>query len=365
MIKKIDLYIIRKFLGTFFFILFILVLLSVVIDYSEKIDDMYRYGAPGDAILDYYLTFIPHISALLGPFFMLITVIFFTSQLAGRSELVAMLGTGINFYRILVPYLFTSTLLAGLLFAANHYFVPETNKTKVAFEDEYVRPHFRTNDLHMMRKLNGNTDMYVYFYDFARDEARRFEMFVYDDVRSPDKKLLYKLSSNRIEWLKDTTENRWRVHNYIIHDYRQDEIQISRDWTMDTVFNITPNDFIESVGTKEELTTPELKAYIQSLIEEGKEGIEIYQTEYHRRTASAFSVILLTIIGFSLASRKTRGGLGLHLILGIALSFLYEGVSKATITFSINASLPPVLGAWLPNVIYAFIAIYLLARSQK
>lgn len=365
MIKKLDWYIIRKFLGTFIFILFILVLLSVVIDYSEKIDDMFRYGAPSSAILDYYLTFIPHISALLGPFFVLITVIFFTSQLASRSEIVAMLGTGVNFYRILVPYLVASTILAAGLWASNHYFVPETNKTKVAFEDEFIRPHFRTNDLHVMRKLGDNTDMYVYFYDFAQDEARRFEMFVYDDVTNPEKKLLLKLSSNRIEWLDDPSENRWRMHNYIIHDYSEDEVKISRDWTMDTVFNIHPDDFMESVGTKEELTTPELKNYIATLKSEGKENIVLYETEYYRRSSSAFSVILLTIIGFSLASRKTRGGLGLHLIFGIALSFLYEGISKMSITFSINASLPPLLGAWLPNLIYGFLALYLLYKAQK
>lgn len=365
MIKKIDLYIIRRFLGTFVFILFILVLLSAVIDYSEKVDDMYKHGAPSEAIVEYYTTFFPYIIALLGPFFVLITVIFFTSQLAGRSELVAMLGTGVNFYRILVPYLVASGLLAACLWASNHYWVPETNKIRVAFEDQYVRPYMATNDLHIMRKLDDNVDMYVYFYDFARDEARRFEMFVYDDITNPNKKLLYKLSCNRIEWLHDETQNKWRIHNYVIHDYSGDEIQIQRDWTMDTTINIHPDDFFESVGTKEELTTPELKEYIAELQREGSEYIEVYQTEYYRRSSSAFSVIILTVIGFALASRKTRGGLGLHLILGITLSFLYEGISKIAITFSLNASLPPAIGAWLPCVIYSVLAIYLLAKSQK
>ena len=357
--KKLDRYILWKFLGTFLFIMMLLLIITIVIDMEEKIDAFVNNHATLKIVVfDYLIYFIPYITSLIGPFFILVSVIFFTSQLAERSEIIAILNSGTSFYRMLYPYMIGATILAAIFFLGNNYFVPYANKKRIQFENVYVSKPSEGLRFNFHRTIAPGT--IIYMENYRPSDGSGFKFSVDKFV---DGKLVYKLRSDKIDWVKKT--GRWRVSNYYIRQLSPDGDKISSGATLDTVYPFKPEDFVFSENKKEVMTTPELKEYIDYMYKSGQPDIEFYEVERYRRTSSSFSIYILTLIGVSVASRKVRGGLGWHIVLGIGLSALYEVIMKFTITFSTNASLPPVLGVWIPNVIYAGLAFYLIKKAPK
>ena len=357
--KILDRYILWKFLGTFLFIMMLLLSITIVIDMEEKIDAFVNNHATFKTVVfDYLIYFIPYITSLIGPFFILVSVIFFTSQLAERSEIIAILNSGTSFYRMLYPYMLGATILATIFYTGNNYFVPYANKKRIQFENTYVSKPSEGLRFNFHRTIAPGTIIYMENYKPSDGSGFKFSIDKFSDG-----KLVYKLRSDKIDWIKNT--GRWRISNYYIRELNPDGDKISSGVSMDTVFSFKPEDFIFSENKKEVMTTPELKEYIDYMYKSGQPDIEFYEVERYRRTSSSFSIYILTLIGVSVASRKVRGGLGWHIVLGIGLSALYEVIMKFTITFSTNASLPPFLGVWIPNVLYAGLAVYLIKKAPK
>ena len=357
--KKLDRYILWKFLGTFLFIMMLLLSITIVIDMEEKIDAFVNNHATFKLVVfDYLIYFILYITSLIGPFFILVSVIFFTSQLAERSEIIAILNSGTSFYRMLYPYMVGATILATVFYLGNNYFVPYANKRRIQFENTYVSKPSEGLRFNFHRTIAPGT--IIYMENYKPSDGSGFKFSIDKFVNG---KLVYKLRSEKIDWIKKT--NRWRIGNYYIRELGPDGDRISSGIQMDTVFAFKPEDFIFSENKKEVMTTPELKEYIDYMYKSGQPDIEFYEVEKYRRTSSCFSIYILTLIGVSVASRKVRGGLGYHIVMGIGLSALYEIVMKFTVTFSTNASLPPVLGVWLPNILYAGLAFYLIRKAPK
>jgi lipopolysaccharide export system permease protein len=357
--KKIDRYILAKFLGTFVFIMALLLAITIVIDLSEKIDSFVENKVTAwQVISGFYIYFIPHITSLIGPFFVLVSVIFFTSQLAARSEIVAILNSGTSFYRMLYPYFVGATILGGAFFIGNHYLVPFANSQRIAFEKKFVYKPYEGMRYNFHRTIAPGVIIYMENYRPTDGSGHKFSIDKFKDG-----KLIYKLRSERIDW--DKKNKKWRISDYYIRELKEGRDVITKGIVMDTTFSFTPEDFSFTAHLKEEMTTPELKDYIQFMYKSGQADIEFYEVERYRRTSSAFSIYILTLIGVSVASRKVRGGLGWHLVLGIGMSAAYEIIMKFSVTFATNSSLPPVVAVWIPNVLFAGLGIYLLLKAPK
>ena len=359
MLTIIDRYIIRRFLVTFFFSIILFSFISVVIDLTEKVDDFIEKSVPlKEVIFSYYVNFLPYIDALLTPLFIFISVIFFTSRMAYKSEIIAILAGGVSFYRMLVPYFLSSFLLAGMLLYANHYIVPNTNKKRIAFEYAYITNPYRHINQNIYMQIEKNK--YIYLENFHPRDGSGYK-FSYEIIR--DGELEYRLKSEKVEWLEE--QQKWRIKNYFIRSFQESNEKLTQGAQIDTSLGFEPGDIFKRVNQKEEMNTPALKQYIETLKLQGVEKIEYYMIELYRRTADAFTVFILMLIGVAVASRKVRGGSGLHIAIGVALSASFIIFARFTTTFATNGNLSPLLSVWIPNIIYSALAVWLIARAPK
>lgn len=354
--KILDWYIIRKFIGTFFFAIIILAVIACVIDYSEKLNDFQKNQAPFWAIVNYFKNFVPHISALLYPLFIFIATIFFTSKLAYKSEITAMLATGMSFNRFLRPYAIGAAFLGGISLLANHWIVPNADKDRLEFEKKYVFQKVTSSDKNVHLQLAPNLLIYVENYDYSSNTGYHFTAEKIDGI-----KLREKTFADRISY--DYEKNEWILSQVTIR--RNDSLKE----TLETIpeltrkFPFTPKDLREDEDLKETLTTPELNAFIAKQKLHGNENLNYYYVEKYRRTAQPFAGFILSIIGVCIASRKVRGGSGIHLALGIAICAVYMLFLQFSTTFSTKAGLNPLLAVWIPNFIAAIAAFFIYRRQ--
>lgn len=333
-----------------------------MIDFSDRADKFISLDIPFSKILtDYYLPFIPWINGLLWPLFSLVAVIFFTSRLARNTEIVAMLSAGISYQRILVPYIIAGGIIAGLLWVGSNYIIPKANKVKTTFENEYIARHKeRTigSDIHFY--VAPQEKIYLRYYRRADTTGQgfRFERF-------RDGKLNYVIKASKIS-LKESP-NHWTFTDYEKRSFydQKEDLLLAKGAKMDTVLNLTPKDFIINDKDMLAMTTPELKEAVNRRKERGLGNIAKYLLEIHKRTADPVAVLILTLIGASVASRKSRGGVGMNLAIGVVLGSIFVVMSKFSETFSYNLNLPPAIAMWIPNVVFAFVTIYLLSKAQK
>jgi len=381
MIKKLDRYIIGKFLSTFFFTILLFLAVATVIDLGENIDSFIDNNASGSDIVKFYFTFSPYIAFMLFPLFLFISVIFFTSRLASRTEIVAILSSGVSFYRILFgPYLFCALLLTGLQLYANHKWVPDANKFRIEFMQKFIWSTLKNRDNNIHKKIDKDTYLYMENYIVSDSSANKFsiEKFKYVPIREARnylseeeisklsesdsvKVLVEKLRSKKIKWVKD----KWVITDYyhrISYGYTE---KVASGRTLDTLLNIHPKEFIKRDEFKEAMTTRELNEYLDREKSKGTSGLESYEVEKHRRTAIPFATIFLTIIGMAIASRKVRGGMGFHILIGFALSSIYVILLQFSQTFSTQGGLPPLIGVWIPNIIFGLLSIYILRIAPK
>ncbi len=359
--KKLDKYIVGKFLGTFLFTVILLCVVIVVIDLSERIDDFLENDAPVNLVIfQYYANFIPHTVLTLSPLFIFVSVIFFTSRMAYRTEIIAILASGISFYRILFgPYFFAATLLVALQLYGSHYWVPEANKERLKFEYQYMRGQIvnKDKDIH----LQIAPDSYIYFETFLLSDSsgRKFTLEQIDSNQN----MIYKLHAARAKW--NGEKGKWELSNYNERHIEGLKEIITTGTKMDTTLNFHPKDFAREKRFKDAMTRTELNDYITKERQRGTPNLEFYQVEKHRRTSVPFSTYILSIIALAVASRKARGGMGFHVFVGIALSALYIVTLQFSTTFATNGNLNPLLGAWMPNIIFGVIAVWMLIRAPK
>lgn len=358
--KILDLYIIRKFLGTFFFSIALIIAIAIVFDFSENIDEFIEKKAPTRAIIfDYYLNFIPHFANLFSPLFIFISVIFFTSKMASNTEIVAILASGISFRRLLRPYLISSLLLAVLSFYLNNFLIPESNKDRLAFRYMYIKNQYQNNERNIHLQLNPNNYAYLGSYSTQTDVGVKFSLEQFDESG----KLHYKLQADFIKW--DTTKKTWTIQNYYERYLFDDHENIRRGLSKDTALAMVPDDFVVRDEEVEMLNYYELNEKIAEEEFQGDKYSIWYKIEKYKRQAFPFASVILTFIGVAIASRKVRGGIGLHLAFGLGLSFAYILFMKVTQTFSTNGSLDPIIAMWIPNVVFGIVAIYLVQKSAK
>jgi lipopolysaccharide export system permease protein len=358
MLKILDFYIIRKFLGTFFFALGLIILVSIVFDFSERVDDFIEKQAPLKAIIfDYYLNFIPYFTNLFSFLFVFIAVIFFTSNLSIHSEIKAILSTGISYHRFMVPYLISAALIGLITYFLAHFLIPYANVGRLDFEDKYIKQTSRSSPRDIHKQIAPGTFIYMETYNPRSDWGNKFSMETFKDGE-----LVSKLMADYIRW--DTAAQTWRVQNYWIREINGLQESFTSGKQLDTLLNMTPGEFKRRSNVVEAMTTPELKEFVRQELSRGH-GDVYYSIELHRRTASSFAVFILTIIGVSLSSRPVRGGRGMHIGFGIALSFSYILFMQVSKEFARAGDLSAWLAVWIPNFVYMIIAIILYRLAPK
>lgn len=357
-LKRIDWYIIKQFLGTYVFAIALIISISVVFDINEKIDKFLNPDVPLKAIIvDYYLNFIPYFANLFSPLFTFIAVIFFTSKLADRSEIIAMLASGMSFRRLMLPYAVSATIIAIVTFILNAYIIPPANETRIDFQNKYIRN--KKVDYVKNAQLEIEPGVIAYFdsYDARSNMGYRFSLEHFED-----KKLISRLTAKSIKY---DSLCQWTVIDYMIRDFDGMREHISQGSRKDTTLTIVPSDFLISVNDCETMTTPELNTYINRQKKRGIGNIQTFQIEYHKRFATIMAAFILTSIGASLSSRKIKGGMGMNIGIGLALSFSYILFMTVTSTFAINGYVSPAVAAWIPNIVYTFIAIFLYQKAPR
>lgn len=362
MLKILDRYIIKKFLSTFFFVVLIFTMISVVIDYSEKVEKFIEEPITRkEILLDYYPSFIIFIDGLLWPLFTLIAVIFFTSRMAYNSEIISILNAGVSFRRLMRPYMLSAGLIALMSFVGNHYFIPLGNKKRLDIQYTYLdhdKDQGKTKDVHMF--VSPDTKIYINFYRKRDSTARNFRLEQYQDHE-----LIKFIKATTAEWIGPP--NKWRLRNYEIRTFNglDESLVVGRGEQIDTSFNLLPDDFVDFEEQQSMLTTADLRKYINKQKERGVGNTTKYEIELYRRSADPITAFILAFIGVSIAARKVRGGIGLHLALGIGLGAIFIFISRFSIVFATGQSIPPLLGIWMPNLIFAGIALLLISRAQK
>lgn len=361
-IKLLDWYIIRKFIGTYIYSIVLIISISIVFDVNENLTKFTQYNAPLRAIVfDYYANFVPYFANLFSPLFVFIAVIFFTSKLAGNSEIISMLAAGVSFRRLMRPYMISCVLISALSFYLSAYVIPHGTVVKQNFESMYKNKKKITTADNVMLQVGKGTIAYIQHYDNSTKCGYGFSL-----DRFENKKLVSHLTATRIQY--DTISDskyHWTIDGWKTRELRGLREHITSGGTRDTLIQMEPTDLVYSKGQQETFTSPELKEYISKQINRGSGNVVQYQVEYHKRIASSFASFILTTIGASLSSRKRKGGMGMYLGIGLALSFGYIMLQTVSSTFAINADTPPMLAAWIPNIIFAVVAYFCYRKAPN
>ena len=365
-INRIDRYLIKKFIGTYFFSILLIIAIVIVFDFNEKIDKLTvankEFGISwGRIFTDYYLNTIPYFANLFSSLFVFISVIFFTSKLADRSEIIAMRSNGMSFRRILRPYIISAVLIGLLNLLLGAYIIPHSNKIRTDFENQYIKKRQITMVDNV--QLQVDTGVIAFFSSF-NIQTKSGSGFSLDKFRN--KKLVSHLTALRVQY--DTIADQryqWRIYNYNIRQLRGMHEQITSGLELDTIIAVEPQDLLYTRNQQETMTTPEISEYIDKQRLRGSANVSTFEVEYHQRFASAFAALILTVIGVSLSSEKRKGGMGLSLGLGLALSFGYILFQTISASFATNGGWPPMLAVWIPNIIFSIVAFILYRRTPK
>ncbi len=362
MLKKLDWYILKKYISTFVFSLVLLTFITIVIDTSEKADDFVKSGLTSMQIIrQYYLGFVPRMITMLFPLFIFISVIFFTSKMAGRTEVVAMLATGISFNRFLRPYWVGSIFFATILWFAFRDVTPVANRIFSDFQNKYIDiPDFSGQNNNYVIYFRNDSTHYgqVSYFDTA---SKRGSSFILQEIKQ--NKLWSNIRAEALVW--DAAKKRWKLETVTIHTIGPNSEQARQLADTTISLNFKPEEFKKGQYTKDILRTPELVELIRKEQLRGAENINDLIVERHRRNATPVAIVLLTMMGVAVSSRKVRGGSGLHLAIGIILAALFILTDRFSTIFSTKGNLSPILAAWIPNIIFFFVTIFLFKKAPK
>lgn len=358
MLKILDRYIIKKFLGTFFLSIALIISIAVVFDITEKIDDFWENNAPLRAIVfDYYMNFIPYYVNLFSPLFIFIAVIFCTSKMAENSEIIAIFASGVKYSRFIRPYMISASVCALISFGLNSFVIPPANKGMLDFQEQYVKKRKKDQTTKIQMKVSDNEILFIDYYDQRTQSGRRASVDLFEG-----KTLKRRITAMDIYWMGG---NEWRLSNYVEREFDGLYEQITTGSYKILELNIIPEDFFVFKYMQQQLTTPELAHYIERQNARGVGFIKDFEIEYAKRFSTPFAAFILTIIGVSLSCKKIKGGMGLNLGLGLLLSIAYIFFESMSSTFAVNGTLSPTLAVWIPNIVFSFIAIALYMKARK
>ncbi|MDD3106600.1 MAG: LptF/LptG family permease [Bacilli bacterium] len=355
----IDRYIIKKFLVTFLFSISLLAIIIIIFDLSEKLNDFLERATPLKAIIfDYYVNFLPYLINMFSYLFIFIAVIFFTSKMAARTEIIAILNGGVSFNRFLVPYIVTAIILGVFSFVLSSFIIPHTYKNVREFEKIYWKNPYENRDVNIHMQIKKDVFIYTESFQVSRNTGYKFAM-----EKFKNNEVVYKLSANKISWI-DSTE-KWRLNNY--YELTIDGIKenLKKGMQLDTTLGFTPEEFIIDVEDKNIMNLWELNAFIKKESLKGATNIRTYEVEKWRRIFSPLAAIILTLIGVSLSSRKVRGAMGANLAIGITLAFSYILFIQITEMLSRYGGLSALTAVLIPNIFYGLIALFLLIKAKN
>lgn len=351
--KLLDWYILKRFLQTYVFVVAVIVLVVVMIDYTEKIEDFRKHNAPINAVLfEYYLNFIPYWANYISPLMVFIATVFLTSRLAARSEIIAILSSGVSFMRFLLPYSVGALILAVFTYFMVNYIIPRANKTRIAFELKYTKDAYTYNGRNVHLKIAPDTYAYLESYNNLTRIGYKFTL-----ERMKGNQLLQKLSADRIEW--DSTRRKWAIHDFKIRTINGQNETLVPGTRVDTTLNMKPSDFESDFNLFETFTLPELNNYIGLLQSRGADGVEVYLLEKYSRDTRPFAIVILTVIGVIVSARKSRRGVGWQVALGFFLAFAYLLFFMLGKGIAESGNLNPLLAVWMPNILFAGIGVLL------
>lgn len=362
LLSILDIYIIKKFLGTFFFSLLLIISIVIVFDFSEHVDKFTLHHAPMTQVFTvYYLNFIPNFYNLCSALFVFISVIFFTSKLADNSEIIAMRASGMSKSRLLKPYMVSATIIAILTILLGAYIIPKSNIIRTNFYEKYVS----NNNVYVIEnaQLQVEDGVVAYISSF-NNNTKQGHNFSLDKFEN--KRLVSHLTAYTIQY--DTlseTRYHWKLYNYNIREMKGMTEKITSGNELDSIINMEPSDIFYTKNQQETMTMSEIKEYIEKQKKRGSANVSVFEVEYYKRIANAFAAFILTIIGVSLSCQKKKGGMGLSLGIGLALSFGYIFLQTISATFATNQGLPPLLAVWIPNIIFIGVAWYLYRKTPK
>ncbi len=356
--KRLDWYIIRKFLGTFFFSIVLILSIAIVFDLTEKMDDFFENQVPTkEIILDYYLPFIPYYTNMFSSLFIFISVIFFTSKLAGNSEIIAMMAAGVSYHRLMLPYFVSATFLFLFSFYLGGYVIPPATGKMLNFTDKYIEHFTSENARNVQMEVEPGTILYIESFQKRSNMGYRASLEHFDG-----KTLTSRITADRIRY---DSAYCWHLENYIRRDFEGMREQMTRGARLDTIIPIQPYELFITAEEAQQMTNTELRDYMEKQAARGAGNIQAFETEYHKRWASPIGAFIMTLLGVTMSSKKVRGGMGKNLGIGIVLTAAYILFSTVSTTFSVNGVMSPFMSAWLPNFIFLAIGIVLYIRAQR
>jgi len=357
-LKRLDIYIIKKFLGTYFFSLVLILSIGIVFDLNEKLDRFVENNAPLQAIIfDYYLSFIPYYMNLFSSLFTFIAVIFFTSKIAGNSEIIAILASGVSFHRMMLPYFISAFIIFSISFGLGGYVIPNSTKKMIEFEEQFVRSHRRENVRNIQMEIEPGIILYIDRYEQRQNRGQRFSLEKFDG-----KHLVSRLTAETITWDSDYN---WTVHNFLKRDFDGLFERITYGESLDTIIRIQPHEFFITARDAPQMTNPQLRNHLRTQSRRGVGNIQAFEDEYYRRYSMPIAAFIMTLMGVSLSSRKVRGGMGINLGIGLALSALFILFTTMSTSFAVNGTMSAATAVWLPNIVFLTIGIFLYLRAPK
>ena len=358
-LTKIDVYIIKRFLGAFALALGLFTVIIIVFDLSEKIDDFMENSAPfSEVIFDYYVNWVPFLLNLFSPVFVFISVIFFTSKMAQNSEIIAMLAGGVSYRRLLRPYFITSIFLALFSFSLSAWIIPHADKTRVDFENTYIRDRTRYRLTGIKTQIAPGQILSMSNFNFSDSAGFKISL---EHVENGE--LKSKLYADRLNW--NETTQKWTLTKWWTREFVDGNEILTKGSTMDTMIAFNPEDFFRKNDDVQMFNLRELNEMIGLEEMRGTGNIFFYTTEKYKRFAMPFAIIILTIVGVSVASKKTRGGIGLNLGIGLLISFTFLVVFQFFLAYGSSGSMHPLIAVTIPNLIFGSIAFVLYRFAQK
>jgi lipopolysaccharide export system permease protein len=333
--------------------------ISVIFDISEKMGDFLNNKVPLKVIaFDYYINFVPNIINLLSPIIIFLSALYFTSRLANNTEILAILSSGTSYYRLLRPYIAVAILIAFVDLGMKNFIIPRSYSKQIRFESMYIEKKYNYQVVNIHRQFDKNSYFYAQTVDYQNKRATYFSI-----EKFRDGKLYYKMRGDEAYY--DSTAGNWIVHRYYIRTIDGLHENIKSGDSMRVKIPITIADFSEKVKNMVSMTTPELNRFIESEKQKGAENISFYLVEKYKRFSMPLDIIVLVMIAVSLATRKVRGGLGMHLLIGILIALTQVMFVRFSTTFATNTDFPPQLGVFLPTVVYGMLAFFLLRATPK
>ena len=332
--------------------------IAVVFDLTEKMDDFFENQVSlKEVIIDYYLNFIPYYMNMFSPLFIFISVIFFTSKLAGNSEVIAILASGVSYHRFILPYAISATLLFVMSFILTGYIIPPASEKMLTFQDKYIQRFTRENARNIQMEVEPGTILYIESFQKKSQVGYRASLEHFEG-----KKLTMRIIADRITY--DSAYN-WHLDKYIRRDFDGMYETLSRGDRLDTIIPILPKELFYTVENAQMMPNPELKEYIDRQRQRGSGNVQAFETEWWKRWASPIGAFIMTLLGVTLSSKKVRGGMGKNLGIGITLSALYILFSTVSTTFSVSGVMSPFMSVWIPNFVFLGIGIFLYIRVSK